>query len=191
MNRKISEFVGILIELLQNSESKQIPQKELESEVKRIIQVRNSIDVDASAIIQHAQDNWIVDKILDYDDRPIESVGQLVWFFRTLTEEETKALRNLPEIDRYFLKILHGSNIVGDLGVVRADEALKALHEQGFEVEYAPYIPGKTNDFFRLEEGKLVQFYYLVPEDEKSEEYKVGLRDLDEKTRKKLDRKER
>ncbi len=191
MSAKISEYVDILIELLENTELNKIPQRELEYELQKILRINDSIEVDTRTVIQYALDNWMIDKILDYDDNSMNSVGQLVWFLCTLTEAETEALRNLPEVAKSFLKILHSSNITGDLGVVRADDALEALNEDGYDIEYVPYIPSKTNDFFRPEDGKLVQFHYLVPENEKSEEYKAGLNELDKKMRKKLDHRER
>ncbi len=191
MNNELSECVSILIKLLQNTESEKIPQRELECELQRILHVNDKIKVDTGTVIQYGLDNWMIDKILDYDDNSNESVGQLVWFLCTLSEKEAEALRILPEAVKCFIKILRSSNTTGNLGVVRADEVLRVLYEHDYDIEHVPYILGKTDDFFRPEDGKLVQFHYLVPEDEKSEEYKASLNEVNEKIRKKLDHKER
>jgi hypothetical protein len=50
-----------------------------------------------------------------------------------------------------------------------------------------PFIPNKTGDFYKSENEKLVEYHYLLPEYELSEDFKAGLRELDEKQRKKLD----
>ncbi len=186
-----AEYIDILIELLENTELNKTPQRDLEYDLQKILQVNDRIEVDAKEVIQYALDNWMIDKILDYDDNSNESVGQLVWFLCTLNEKEAEALRILPEAVKCFIKILRSSNTTGNLGVVRADETLSVLHKHGYDIEYVPFISGKTDDFFRLEDGKLVQYHYLVPEVEKSEEYKARLSELDEKIRRKLDRKER
>ncbi len=191
MSAKISEYVDILIELLENTELNKIPQRELEYELQKILRINDSIEVDTRTVIQYALDNWMIDKILDYDDNSNESVGQLVWFLCTLNEKEAEALRILPKVVKCFIKILRSSNTTGNLGVVRADEVLRVLYEHDYDIEHVPYILGKTDDFFRPEDGKLVQFHYIVPEDEKSEEYKASLSELNEKIRKKLDHKER
>ncbi len=191
MSATIIEYVDILIELLENTELNKIPQRELEYELQKILRINDSIEVDTRAVIQYALDNWMIDKILDYDDNSNESVGQLVWFLCTLSEKEAEALRILPEAVKCFIRILRSSNTTGNLGVVRADEVLRVLYEHDYDIEHVPYILGKTDDFFRPEDGKLVQFHYIVPEDEKSEEYKASLNEVNEKIRKKLDHKER
>jgi hypothetical protein len=89
------------------------------------------------------------------------------------------------------IDILRKSKTDGTLGVVRTRDVLKALHERGHDLELVPYIPDRVDDFFKTVDGEFTQFHYLIPEDEKSEEYKAGLRELDEKTRRKLDRRER
>ncbi len=187
-SKEIERFVGILLELLQNAELKRLPLSELEIALQKTIRTNNKIDISVDSVIHYALDNWIVDKILDYNDSSMESIGQLIWYIGTLNKEETEALRNLPDVAKVFLKMLRSSNEKGRLGVIRADDALNALREKGYDIEYAPYIPSKTDDFFRQEDEKVIQFHYLISEEEKSEEYKAGLRELDEKNRRRLDR---
>ncbi|MFX1483881.1 MAG: hypothetical protein ACFFCP_11930 [Promethearchaeota archaeon] len=189
MSDKILEAAQIIAEILRNTETKRMPLRELKSRLQASLQVNENIEMDD--VIQYALENWIVEKVLDYDNDSAESVGQLEWFLRILSEKEAERFQNLPEASKCFIRILYGINTPGDLGVIRADDALKKLNEKGYDVEYVPYIPDKTDDFFRLEDGELVQFHYLIPEEEKSEEYKAGLKELDEIARKKLDRRER
>jgi hypothetical protein len=189
MSDEILETAHMLAEILQNTETRRMPLRELKSRLQASLQINENIEMDD--VIQYALENWIVEKVLDYDNDYTESVGQLVWFLRLLSEKEAERFQNLPEVSKCFIRILYSINTPGDLGVISADNALKKLNERGYDVEYVPYIPNKTDDFFRLEDGELVQFHYLIPEEEKSEEYKAGLRELDKSVRKKLDRKER
>jgi hypothetical protein len=189
MSNKIPETVQMLVEILRNAETRCMLLKELRSKLQESLQINENIEIDDG--IQYVLDNWIVEKVLDYDSDSTESDGQLVWFLRILSEKEAERFRNLPEVSKCFIRILYSINTPGDLGVIRADDALKKLKEHGYDIEYVPYVSGKTDDFFRLEDGELIQFHYLVPEEEKSEEYKAGLKELDEKTRRKLDQKER
>jgi hypothetical protein len=191
MNPTQSETVSILIELLENTDTKQMPLKELESRLQKRLKFRTGIDVNPIDIIETSLDNWTVDKILDYDDSSEESIGKPVWFIRLLDEEETEILRNLSDEAKCLLKILRKSKTEENLGVVRTKDVLKTLREKGYDLDLVPYIPERVDDYFKTIDGELIQFHYLVPEDEKSEEYKAGLKELDEIARKKLDRRER
>ncbi|MFX1606746.1 MAG: hypothetical protein ACFFDD_12700 [Promethearchaeota archaeon] len=182
-----NEAVTVLIELLENTKSKQMPLREL---IIRL-QENQDININARTVIEYALDNWIVDKILDYDDNSEESIGKPVWFIRILDENEIEILRNLSKEAKCLLKILRKSDTDGVLGVASTSDLIKTLHERGHDLDLVPHIPGRVDDFFKTVEGELVQFHYLIPEDEKSEEYKAGLRELDEKTRRRLDRTER
>jgi hypothetical protein len=191
MNTTESEAVAILIELLENTDTKQIPLRKLVNRLHKTLQANPGINTDASTIIEYALDNWIVDKILDYDDSSEESIGRPVWFIRILNEKEVEILRNLSDETKCLLKILRKSETDGSLGVVRTSDVLKTLYERGYDLELVPHVPDRVDDYFKTVDGEFTQFHYLIPEDEKSEEYKAGLRELDEKTRKKLDRKEK
>ena len=96
-------------------------------------------------------------------------------------------LRSFSEMERVFLRILRNSETDGRLGVIRADIALKKLQEFGFDLDYVPYIPDVTNDFFSIENGELVEYHYIIPEYEKSEEHDAELNNVNEKERRKQD----
>jgi hypothetical protein len=139
-------------------------------------------------VVEYALDNWIVDKILDYDDNSEESIGKPVWFIRLLNEKDAESLSNLSDEAKWLLKILRKSKTDGILGVIRASDALKNLNEKGYDLRLVPHIPDRVDEYFKTVDGEFTHFYYLIPEDEKSEEYKAGLRELDEKNRRRLDR---
>ncbi len=179
-----TEAITVLIELLDIEETKQIPLRRLVPK----LQTHLDTSTDASTIIEYALDNWIVDKILDYDDSSEESIGRPVWFIRLLSEKDTETLRNLSDANKAFLKMLRNSNEEENRGAIRADDVLRALREEGYEIEFTPNIPSKTDECYRFDNDESTLFCYLIPEDEKTEEYLAGLRELDEKNRRRLGR---
>ncbi|MHA2432210.1 MAG: hypothetical protein ACXADO_03160 [Candidatus Thorarchaeota archaeon] len=178
MKRDVDSVI-MLLDMLRGSESRQLPLREIRMKLKVTFGVE---EVDQA--IESVLDGWLVDKILDYDDEDRESLGKLVWFLRLLTDDESKYLRELSEVDRAFLRVLRNSESDNRYGVIRADIALKELQEVGHDSEYVPYIPGITNDFFRTEEGERVQYHYIIPEYEKSDEYNAFQKESAENVRK-------
>lgn len=186
-NETISQTVNIIMESLKKSDAQQMPLRILKSKLHENLGEATNAEVVVNQAIEYALDKLIVSIQLDYDDGDEEFLGELVWFLCFLTEEDSKYLRSFSEMERVFLRILRNSETDGRLGVIRADIALKKLQELGFDLDYVPYIPNVTNDFFLTENGELVEYHYIIPEYEKSEEHNAELRDFDEKERRKQD----
>ncbi|TFG09710.1 hypothetical protein EU538_04130 [Candidatus Thorarchaeota archaeon] len=75
--------------------------------------------------------------------------------------------------------------------MMRAEELLEKLRNKGFETQYVPIADIRVSDVFKAEEGKLVEWIYLIPQFELTEEYKQGMRELDEISLQKELRRER
>lgn len=178
------EAVGFLLDILGDNEDKRLPLSSAREKMEEFL--GGEYEDKAQETIEYALDNWMVEKILDYNDE--EPSGRRVWFLRLLTQEESLQRESLPEEDQAFLKILYTSEGDGQLGAIRSDIATKKLQELRFDPEYSCYIHGLTYDFFTTEDGEQVMYHYLIPEDEKTEEYKSMLEELDEKEERKLRR---
>lgn len=191
MNEMIQKAAGIVTNILARIESRQLPLKDVKIRVSEKLEGADDINATVDKAIEWALDNWIVDKVLDYDEDDEEFAGELVWFLRATTEEEAEYLGRLSKAEHALLNILRNAENESRLGVIRANEALQRLRKLGFDLKSAPSIIGKTSSFFRPENGKLIEFKYLLSEEEKSEEYVTALKELDEKERRKQERLDR
>ncbi len=130
--------------------------------------------------IQHALDNWLIDKVIDY---PLNSegkeVGRLTWFLCPLSEEESDFLKNLPDIEKTVLKILRERETEYGLGTMSEEDLLLRLEELGFEADYVPIIEDRVSDFYEPENDELIAWYYLVPRFERTPEFKKTMKELD------------
>jgi hypothetical protein len=125
----------------------------------------------AKQVLNQMLDAWTVDKVIDYASD--DSDQEYEWFLTILSEDEAKRLKNLSEEEKAFLKILRNSEVDGRLGVMAETDALKALSNAGHDVDFVPFIAGKTDEFVRsTDDGKAVVWHYLVPQYE--------LRDINE-----------
>jgi hypothetical protein len=184
----IHQAVNIIREITEGTETRQLSLREVKSKLNETFRDAQDVDTIADGAIAFALDNWMVDKVLDYDDSDEKSAGELVWFIRSLPREEADHLSRLSKEKQAMLKILRESESESRLGAIRASDALLELRRLGFDLDSAPSIPSRTSSFFRPENDKSIEFKYLLSEYEKSEEYEAVLGDLDEKERWKQER---
>lgn len=190
MSEQQNKGLTILVSLLEGATMNRLTFDESVKQLQRRIGSAGLTELRARNVIEYALDNWLVEKQLDYADEQGEIKGDLVWFICLLSEKETEEYRSLPEESKCLLRILYECSNEGDRGVIRADVALETIRMQGHDIEVVPHICHKTDSFFMTSDGNFVEFCYLVPEHEKSDEYQAGLRDLDEMVRKNLYRDE-
>ena len=181
--------IDLLLDMLAKADERRLLLESVRKELVQLLRAKNIENTSAlvDEAIDYTLDNWLVDKIIDYPEDDDYSSGSFKWFLRLLDKDESERFRNLCEIEQTFLKILHNSEYEGRLGVISADDALEKLRGLGFEPKFVPHIPDKTGVSFGTKNGQQVKYHYLLPEYERTEEFKKGLRELDERQRKKLD----
>lgn len=190
VRRMSDRSVTVLLEILLEAEPQGLPIEDARALLKRRVEAPDSNSVDQ--VIQYALDNWLVDKTIDYcRDSSGEEVGELRWFLRPLGEDESKEMRALPEIKKEIIRILRGQDTERGIGMIRAEELLSKLREKGFDPHIIPTIENRVSDVFKTEDDKLVEWYYLVPQFELTEEYKQMNEELDEISLQKELRRER
>jgi hypothetical protein len=190
----LDKAVTILMDLLDSCDRRGLPLEDLEEALRDRIHAESDIDSNdlANQAIRYALDNWLIDKTIDYrHDESGEEVGPLIWFCRKLTQNESEKLRQMPEIKKETIRILREQETDVDLGRMRERDLLEYLRAKGFETDFAPYIEDYVSDYFIMEDGELVEWIYVVPQFELTEEYKQGMRELDEMSLQKELRRER
>jgi hypothetical protein len=61
------------------------------------------------------------------------------------------------------------------------ENLLSELRKMGFDAEWVPIIKDRTGDFFKLQDDKkLVRWWHIIPEYEKTEDEKRALEELRE-----------
>ena len=139
--------------------------------------------------IEYAQERFQVDKVLDYPSNEWSSyAGYPLWHLLKLTPEEAANLQNLKPVDRALLRLLKNQNTAKRFGQMKSDDARVLLREQGFtngETE-SLWIEDVVDNHYEYEDGKNIEWCRLIPENEKTEEYKKA----EEEIQKEFDRKE-
>lgn len=164
-------------------------------EIKRILKKDESVEHVENPehlindAIQYALTNWLVEKVIDYPRyKDGFAIGAPTWVLKKLTGEESKCLQELPEVKTAYLRLLQSCSESDEIGRMREKDALKHLQELGFDVDRIPHIPGRTQLTLQHEDGEWVTVCRLIPEFEKTEEFKQMIRELEEKEMRKLDR---
>lgn len=128
--------------------------------------------------IDYALDNWLIEKIPAYD---LETSGKHIWFLRVLSKKESKRLRNLPKVEQVMLRLLQNCDGPTRLGGMTQESILKTLRTLGFDIDVVPYIPGRVEDALVIENGELVRWFYLIPQEELSEKHETDVDELVER----------
>ncbi len=194
MSKMLEKDVTILMDLLDTCDQTGLPLEDLEEALEDRIESHDDLKEPglANQAIRHALDNWLIDKTIDYRrNKSGEEVGALIWFCRKLTQDESEKLRRLSEIEKETIRILRAQETEEGLGTMRERDLLEYLRAKGFETDFAPSIEDYVSDYFKTEDGENVEWIYLVPQFELTEEYKQGMRELDEMSLQKELRRER
>ena len=93
----------------------------------------------------------------------------------------------MSELEHALRRLLHSCESGYRLGAEKADVIVSRLNEMGFEIEDQLLTSEQVDSAFTSEDGAITQWYYLIPEDELSEEYEEMIEEFDETTRKKMD----
>jgi hypothetical protein len=141
----------------------------------------------ADDTIQQALDAWTIDKALS--PLPIQLEEELdldppgpFWHLKVLSPEERDMYRFLAPVEKALIRLLRKQNEPGRRGQLPIKEAERLLSNQGFEdIREYMWIRDVVKTSFRYEGDELVDYYRLVQEYEKTEEYKQqGEKMLDE-----------
>lgn len=168
-----------------------IPLDEIRQTLKKeeVIQQTNNPEKLIADAIQYVLTNWLVEKVIDYPSyKDGFAVGVPTWLLKQLTEEESKCLKELPEVKKAYLRLLQSCNKPDEIGRMREGDTLEHLEKLGFDIDRIPHISGRTQLTLRHEDEEWVTVCRLIPEFEKTEEFKQMIRELEEKEMKKLDR---
>lgn len=180
MSNKIDTAVELLLGLLENEGAKGVPLEDIEEDLaNRLKDRRDSQELpNASETINYALDNWVVEKTIDdCENEEGVPIGPQIWFLRILTQEESEKLQNLSEAEKTVLRILRNQEDEHRLGTMRRDELLSRLKEAGFSVDNVPGPRSIVSDFYESKNDQMVAWYYLIPQYERSKEYKQAMHD--------------
>ena len=126
-------------------------------------------------VISHLLDSYVIDLIIDYP--PKESGlygGRPVRHLRLLTDEASQSLRELAPIAWALLKILRQVNDLKFPGEIPVEDAKAMLGKEGFDDEDVEWlwIENRVDRIRTTRAGELVPSFRIIPEYEKTEEFK-------------------
>lgn len=170
MNEQTQQAIEELLELLRNSGSRKSPK----AYVEQHLSIRFSPIV-SSATIQQALDCFLIDQVIDYpSDVPDEEKVEPIWFLKLLDSEESSRLRTLKPVDLAIIQALRNHSDYGRIGTMNEDALRAQLGQTGFSREELRilYVPDKVDSHHTFEDNEWVKWCYLIPEYQKTEEYK-------------------
>ncbi|MGM0685503.1 MAG: hypothetical protein ACQET3_00865 [Promethearchaeati archaeon] len=183
LKERLDEAVKTLIKLLEGTEPPGHPLDIVKTELEKqlVSDFENSSSI-AEKAIEYALNQWLVEKIPAHPSAetglPVE---KHTWFLHPLDEAESKSLAGLSKKEKAFLRLLYSSESEEGIGIVREDDAIQALREQGYEIDNLPWVKEKKMDvFYTRENGNMVRWYYIKPWVERTQEYQKGVEESSE-----------
>jgi hypothetical protein len=134
--------------------------------------------------IQELLKEFTIDQVLDYAPKGSGlDTGRPVWFLKALSPDEQQELRSLSSMEIKLLKILRNSETESCLGMLPVEEAVSILVSEGYEEDDARwvFIEGRVDHFYTSVDGGSVECLGLIPEYEKTEEYRLWQEEMDRK----------
>ena len=167
MSDELEKLVHELVKFLE-SERSPIP----------LVKVLENFSSNEEAIkdaIQYSINELLVNKVLDYPDKKWDLYSLLpLWHLKKLNKEEADELRNLPPVELAAIRVLQEHVSQKGIGRISSHDLRSALMKLGFdgtETEFL-WIEGWVEDIYESGDEQLIRWYRLIPEDEKTEEYK-------------------
>ena len=133
--------------------------------------------------IEQALDSYQIDKVLDYSAPEWNLYGGYpIWHLQKLSSEGSDALHGLKEVELALLHLLKHQNEPKHFGEIKTEDARTILQNQGFtqkETEFL-WVEDMVDHHYDFEDGKSIEWCRLIPENEKTEEYKKAQERMDE-----------
>jgi hypothetical protein len=133
---------------------------------------------DINDAIQRAVDNWVVDKVLapiqvtKKEELGLDSKGPF-WHLKKLSSEERDKYDSLLPVERALIGLLREQDEPGKRGRIPVKEAEEILSEQGFdEIPEGIWVEDIVEETYQYEGDERVDWYFLVQEHLKTDEYK-------------------
>ena len=170
MNTKSKQVVNEILAILKDSDCLRAPKFRVET-----LLADRYPSGEISAAINRALDDCLVDLVLDdYPEGPDTDRGGRTWFLKLLSVEDTQGMKELTPLKRALLRLIYRHEISGFPGRIRVEDAMAALKESGFDVEPLKWgrIKGYVERVWESEDGERSEWFRLIPEDEKTEEFK-------------------
>lgn len=171
MKESISEVRDSILKLLDEAENKQLPRRVAVQ--KLAIQYDNE---DIQNAISSLLSDFEIDLVVDYpSDNSGLNTGRPHWFLMIISDDEKQKLRELPHLKMSLLNILRNTSDDDFPGTLPIEVVNNQLIAEGYSTDEIKWlsITGRiTRAKITGDEG-LVPCYMIIPEYEKTEEYKM------------------
>ncbi len=170
MNTDSKQVVNEILAILKDSDYLRAPKFQVET-----LLADKYPSEEISAAIDCALDDCLVVLVLDdYPEDPDTDKGGRIWFLKLLSAKDAQGVRELTPLKRALLRLIYKHGNSDFLGRIRVEDAMAALKERGFDAESLKW--GRIKDYvervWEAEEGERSEWFRLIPEDEKTEEFK-------------------
>jgi len=152
------------------------------SVVESVLAEKSSQD-DCRHAIEYALDNYLIDLVVDYPlrkwDFPEDSH---VWHYRKLSPKSARSSQDLKPVHLALVKLLWQQNEPKCIGEMREKDARVELANQGFGEQELKllWIDGLVDCYWAFEDDENTKWIRLIPEYEKTPEFKHQEEKLEE-----------
>ena len=127
-------------------------------------------------------DDFVVDLVVEYPPKDLGlSTGQPCWFLKLLSPSESKELSALSPLKLSFLRILQETDDESFPGEVPIDEVKAKLIAKGFPQDKVErlHIADRVERASVTSDAGLIPCYMIIPEYEKTDEYKKFMEEME------------
>ena len=170
MNTDSRQVVNEILAILKNNDCLRAPKFQVET-----LLTDKYPSGEISAAIDRALDDCLVVLVLDdYPQDPDTDKGGRTWFLKLLSAEDAQEVRELTPLKRALLRLIYIHGNSDFPGRIRVEDAMAVLKERGFDVESLKWgrIKDHVERVWETEDGERSEWFRLIPEDEKTEEFK-------------------
>ena len=170
MNDEIHDIAGRILEILREGSPKGVSKKLVEEQIGKAY-AHELVEKSISYLL----DEFMVDLVIDYPSKESGLYqGHRIWHLKLLTSEESQVLRALSPVKSALLRILRQTKDSDYPGEIPVESARAILKNEGFEDEDTEWmrIKDRVEQVSTTRNGHQTQCFLIIPEDEKTEEFK-------------------
>lgn len=159
-----------VLRLLDEEEKKQLPRRTVEQKLSTKYESE-----EIGTAISSLLDDFVVDLVVEYPPKDSGlNTGRPCWFLKRLSEDERKELHELPPLNLSLLRILRQTDDEDFPGALPTQVVTSQLMDEGYSADDVKWlsIKGKITRVKMTSDNGLTPYYMIIPEYEKTEEYR-------------------
>ena len=170
LSESIDRAVERILTVLKQEPTRSLPKSVAESELEKGFSKEL-----AKAAIRNAVDRCLVNLVVDYPDEKWGiNRGVPAWHLKLMNPEDVREIQGLKPAELALIRLLQQQDDPEHVGEMKEKDARATLVDEGFSEQdlRSLWIDDMVDSLFMYEGDKSIEWVRLIPEEEKTEEYK-------------------